>query len=95
MDNVYGYPKWRKSFAQVGQLFEFVVFDENADEKERQIIQLKGDSSARSKAGRLAKANGGPVDLAYAGNADWPDRYITTALPSSFHSSGFSFERLI
>jgi len=57
-------------------------------------FQAKSDASARSRAGRLAKAINGPVDLARAGSADWADRYMTTANPSPHHSSGFRFERL-
>lgn len=76
------------------QQFEFVVFDDRAEEKERVTETLRGDGAARSKAGRLAKKNGGPVDLAYAGGADWSDRYITTAVPSEHHASGFCLERL-
>jgi hypothetical protein len=54
------------------QQFEFVVYDENVVEKDRIVLSLKGASAARSKAGSLAKKNGGPVDLAYAGPAeDW------------------------
>lgn len=55
---------------------------------------FKSDAAAKAKAGRIAKAMGGPVDLARAGSADWSERYLTTAAPSEFHASGFRFERL-
>jgi hypothetical protein len=51
-------------------------------------------AAAKGKAGRLAKRINGPVDLAYAGNEPWNERYITTASPSEYHKSGFRFERL-
>lgn len=56
--------------------------------------RLNGDASARSKAGRIAKNTGGPVDLARAGSGEWEERYLTTASPSEFHAAGYRFERL-
>lgn len=56
--------------------------------------RLSGDGAARAKAGRLARRIGGPVDLAIAGAADWSERYLTTASPSEFHSTGYRFQRL-
>lgn len=58
------------------------------------FTRLSGDSAARAKAGRLALRIDGPVDLAIAGAADWNDRYVTTASPSEYHSTGYRFERL-
>lgn len=92
--SVTGIPTWRRDKAEPGQQFEFVVFDEDVREVERLSFHLRGDGAARSKAGRIAKRNGGPVDLAYAGNADWNDRYITTASPCLFSKSGYRFERI-
>lgn len=77
------------------QQFEFVVYDENVTEVERLSLPMRSDSAARSKAGTLSKQHKGPVDLAFAGSADWADRYITTASPSDFHAAGYRFERLI
>jgi hypothetical protein len=74
--------------------FEFHTYDANAANPVITTERLSGDASARSKAGRLAKQNGGPVDLARAGGADWADRYLTTASPSPHHVSGYQFERL-
>ena len=74
--------------------FEFVIYDENVNEIDRIVEACRGDTAARSRAGRLAKKHSGPVDLAYAGGADWSDRYITTASPSEFSTSGYHFERL-
>jgi len=51
-------------------------------------------AAAKGRAGRLAKRINGPVDLAYAGNEPWEERYITTASPSAYHKSGYRFERL-
>ncbi len=67
-----------------------------ADEQDlgKTIIDCPTDMAALGRAGRLAKRNGGPVDLARAGDDPWADRYITTAAPSEFHASGYCFERL-
>jgi hypothetical protein len=74
--------------------FEFHDFSGERSIAVVTIERLKSDSAARAKAGRLAKANGGPIDLAFAGGAEWEDRYITTASPSIYHRSGYRFERL-
>lgn len=58
------------------------------------FARLSGDGSARAHAGRLARRIGGPVDIAIAGAADWSDRYMTTASPSEYHTSGYRLERL-
>jgi hypothetical protein len=52
------------------------------------------DSAAKNYAGRLAKRINGPVDIARSGAADWDVRYLTTAHPSEYHTTGFRFERL-
>ena len=75
--------------------FEFHIYRGDLTAKPEVIFdRLRTDGAARNKAGRLAKTAGGPVDLAFAGSADWSDRYLTTASPSEFHSSGYRFERL-
>lgn len=76
------------------KLFEFVIYDDGVREIRRECAQMCGENAARAKAGRLAKADGGPVDLAYAGEESWNERYITTASPSQYHTSGYRFERL-
>lgn len=81
------------------QQFEFRTYSGNefGDISERPVVtfeRLSGDSAAKAKAGRMAKAANGPVDLALAGDATWDVRYLTTAMPSEFHKSGFRFERL-
>jgi hypothetical protein len=69
---------------------EFGVLAERAE-----VTYERGSESAvRAKAGRMAKRFNGPVDLALAGNAEWNERYMTTASPSEFHSAGYRFERL-
>lgn len=79
----------------IGRQYEFVNYGKDAGGSEsREFYTLRSDSSARAKAGRLAKTIDGPVDLAIAGSADWNERYITTASPSEFHSSGYQFARL-
>ena len=81
------------------QQFEFQVYACDVDgviveRAEITTARMGGDAAARAKAGRLAKRCNGPVDLAYAGAAPWDERYITTANPSTFHASGYRFERL-
>lgn len=76
------------------QQYELRPFDATGREMETVFVRKSGDAAARSQAGRLSVANDGPVDLARAGNADWGDRYITTASPSEYHKAGFRFERL-
>jgi len=51
-------------------------------------------SQAKAYAGRLAKRVNGPVDVAFADERQWVDRYITTAYPSGFHTTGYRFEKL-
>ncbi len=76
--------------------FQFELHPYNADGGEQpvEVVMCVSDAAARAKAGRMAKRNGGPVDLARAGAASWADRYMTTASPSEFHASGFCFERV-
>jgi hypothetical protein len=58
------------------------------------IVDVADAILARGRAGRLSKRVNGPVDIAYAGDAPWNERYITTAVPSEYHSTGFRLERL-
>ena len=74
--------------------FEFHDFSGEALIPEVTTARLASDSAARSRAGRLAKRAGGPVDLAFAGGAPWSERYITTAGASACHATGYYFERL-
>jgi hypothetical protein len=76
------------------QQFELHDFSGEASLAVVTTLRLKSDSAAKAAAGRLAKRNGGPVDLAFAGGAEWNERYITTAAPSPYHASGYRFERL-
>lgn len=81
------------------QQFEFHAYrgDDDGvivDSADITFARLSGDSAARAKAGRMSRRINGPVDLAIAGAADWNDRYITTASPSEYHSSGYRLERL-
>ena len=83
------------------QRYEFRVFPEGANYKEPFTIEeeWKDDVAAKGRAGRLAKANNGPVDLALGYTPggigqDWSDRYLTTARPDEYTAKGFSFERL-
>ncbi len=77
--------------------YELHDYSDEAAEPVVTHIDVSSDTAARARAGRLAKNNGGPVDLAYAGpggRASWPQRYITTAGQSEHHASGYYFERL-
>lgn len=87
------------------QSFEFRVFpaDEsggmNTGDEFTIVEDWRDIAAARGRAGRLAKKNNGPVDLAHAyepgGVAqDWNDRYITTARPDEYTNAGYSFGRI-
>jgi hypothetical protein len=88
--------KTMKSFRR----FEFRVFPADEDgcmdttAELREITDHEDRQAAKSRGGSLAKRYNGPVDIAYAGNAPWADRYITTASPSKYHSRGYRFERI-
>lgn len=74
--------------------YEFVRYDQNVMPIATEVLEFKSDSAARSRAGRFAKADNGPCDLAEVGIADWGDRYMTTAIPSKYHATGYQFERI-
>lgn len=76
------------------QQYEIRPYDEDGREMGACFITKVTDAAARAHAGRVAKRNNGPVDLARAGAAGWDERYLTTASPSEFHASGYRFERL-
>jgi hypothetical protein len=78
------------------QSFEFRAFGPDAAAERPDVVlkTMRGESAARSFGGRMAKRTGGPVDIAYAGDEDWSERYMTTAAPSEFHAMGYGFERL-
>jgi hypothetical protein len=82
------------------RVFEFHVYKGDADgnvvtKPEINEICFDETAQARRYAGQLAKRFNGPVDLAKGGEEAWEDRYITTAAPSAYHTSGYRFERLI
>lgn len=84
-----------RTHAPRGANFEFVYYPDGGPREG--IISYSrhaSDASAKTKAGRMAKRLGLPVDLAVAGGADWDERYVTTASPSEFHATGYRFERL-
>ena len=71
--------------------FEFHIYDENADLKDRECSDWQDVKAAKARAMRLAKKHGGPVDLAHDDNRDWNDRYITSASAtflSAWHDAG-------
>lgn len=74
--------------------YELYQYDEQTEFKGCVIVVCRSDAAALGRAGRLAKRNGGPVDLARASNTPWHKRYLTTASPSEFHAKGYRFERL-
>jgi hypothetical protein len=77
--------------------FEFVHYGPDASGEPsgvREYRRYQSAEYAKTYAGRLCKRIDGPVDVAYAGAAEWNDRYLTTASPSSFHANGYRFERL-
>ena len=75
--------------------FEFLDYGINPNSPEITTREYRSESAARSHAGALAKRNGGPVDLAHVKFLrSWNERYITTAIPSDYHKSGYCFERI-
>ena len=81
--------------------FEFRIFPADEDGRmleSRETIEfhdLVDVAAAKRKAGALAKANNGPVDLAYADDRyEWNERYITTATPSEYVKGGYNLERI-
>jgi hypothetical protein len=80
--------------------FEFRIFPAddygamNTADERTEWHDLADINAARNKAGTLSKQNNGPVDLAYAGDEPWNDRYITTASPCEHSAKGFRHERL-
>ena len=79
----------------MARTYELRSYGEDAlGEMKIDYLTCRSDSSARSAAGRMAKKIGGPVDLADVGSQPWDQRYMTTASPSEYHSSGYRCERL-
>lgn len=79
--------------------FEFHAYqgDEDGRLTEKPDCFMKAfeeKAQAKAHAGRLAKRINGPVDLATAGPRPWHLRYLTTAIPSEYHASGYRLERL-
>lgn len=74
--------------------FEFRIYDEAVENYTTELSDWQDTKAAKARAMRLAKASGGPVDLAiwYDGEGhDWNDRYITTAVATflpSWHEAG-------
>lgn len=78
----------------IGQQYEFHIFDDQMEPVACEVHRVVSKSAARARAGRLAKKYNGSVDIAHASSGEWNERYITTASPSEYHSTGFRFERL-
>lgn len=83
-------------------LFVYRAFDADANPLGNDDVEFYASdkSAARDRVGRMAKRNGGPVDLAYAAvgpleDASWDDRYVSTALPSEYTKRGYMFERIM
>lgn len=80
--------------------FEFHVFPADSDgrmetkDELKEITRHEDKAAAKRRGAALAKKYNGPVDIAYSGDWDWSERYITTAAPSRYHSGGVRFERL-
>lgn len=76
-------------------MYELKHYGRDAAGKEvTEYVHRRCDASIRSYAGRLSKVVEGPVDIAHYSNRDWNERYITTAMPSEYHVSGYRLERL-
>jgi hypothetical protein len=60
-----------------------------------EFVDFVDINSVKRAAGILSKTHNGPVDIAYADDRyPWDERYMTTAMPSEYHKSGYRFERL-
>lgn len=84
--------------ARSGLQFEFHAYPADDDGNilglaEVTFVRLSTHSAAKARGGRMAVKGKGPVDIALAGSADWDERYITTAIRSDCHKSGYQFER--
>lgn len=82
----------------MSQLFEFRIFPQDGKPDRTEFHEARSEAGAKARAGRLAVANDCPVDVArfgLGGNADWNDRYLTTAAPEPYNASGYRFERLV
>lgn len=74
--------------------FELVSYGRDAAGPREVEIYRGREAGAKAAAGRKSRRIDGPVDLAFAGAAEWEGRYITTASPSEYHAAGYRFERL-
>jgi hypothetical protein len=92
--------KERQAMPKPSTEFEFRVFPADADgrmdskDELKEITRHEDKAAAKRRGASLAKKYNGPVDIAYHGDEDWSERYITTAAPSKYHRSGVRFERL-
>ena len=51
-------------------------------------------ATAKQRAGKLAKLHDCQVDLLIDGSEPHNERYLTTAMPSEHHKTGYRLERL-
>ena len=70
------------------------AFGEVAERADVTTHEYEETAAAKAYAGRLSTRVKGPVDVAFADERPWEDRYITTASPSEHHAVGYRFERL-
>lgn len=73
--------------------FEIAAYPDN-DAQINLTKTFRDVNAAKSWAGRMAKRIDAPVDIAYSNDLPWNDRYVTTAAPSVFNTTGYRFERL-
>lgn len=70
------------------------AFGEVAEKADVTTHSYEETAQAKAYAGRLAKRVNGPVDVAFADERSWEERYISTANPSEHHAAGYRLERL-
>lgn len=79
-------------------LYEFRIFPQGDAPQRTEVHECTSVATAKGLAGRLAMQHDGPVDVAHwslGGNADWPERYLTTASPCEYSMTGYRHERLV
>lgn len=74
--------------------YQFNIEHQDGTPTTRDFSHHKDHTLAKQKAGRLAKMLDCPVDLLIDGSEPHNERYLTTAMPSEVHKTGYRLERL-
>ena len=76
--------------------FKLFVYDDKGAIADMTEIEVNCVSTAKTRAGYVARERKVPVDVVYAESAQrsWKDAYVTTAFPSSQHVMGYFHFRI-